>query len=345
MSQRPNRAVRTKPCKICGGRSWCYSIGEQSNPWLVYCMRRTNGSSYINPKDGAGVYVLGSKPSDRFFEEPDESLIAPDKRCDEVYRALLAQLEIDQWSYENLLERGLSNEEIGDLGYRSTFKAGEAIRQLLRMGLRLDNVPGLYFRGGKWRANAAPGFFIPVLNRDGRIRRLQIRTPYEDPKYVWFSSDRDKDGNKYDLGASSGSPVHYRLTDGKVLWINEAPLKTDYVWLKSNRQWSCIGSAGVGSAREELAEETLNPQYQYAVIAADGNWRTNGHVARAVARLYRAIEQTSGLETKIGVWEGEIGIDEALKLGLKLYEVSYDYWLRKINRAFRHAIERDAETS
>ena len=348
---RPNRTTSTYPCRICGDIGYCYTLGSPSNPHKAFCMKRTSGARFINAKDNAGVYLLDGEPVD--YEIVEAPLVAGDSRCANVYGDFL-DLLTPAWETpwrEDLERRGFTEADVRELDYRAP--ADQAVadkgrgiaRRLVKLGHTLDNVPGFYFSADEWHAALHPGFFIPVRSKEAKLRRFQIRTPYEWTKYLWFSSDTGKAGTTVDgefrtLGATSGAPAHFRKGESTTLYINEAPLKNDYMWLKTGRVRNCIGVGGVSTAHDEIAEETLDPHYNRAVICFDGNWRSNQYVALAVARLYRKIQRTSGLETTIAVWASEGGVDDALEQGLRLYESTYERWLANIPAGFRAEIKK-----
>lgn len=86
---------------------------------------------------------------------PQASLAPLDER-DRVYRALLSKLTLASDHRENLLARGLTDEAIARLGYKSTPVVGfHALAQsLLDEGHTLFGVPGFYRdQDGRWTAS------------------------------------------------------------------------------------------------------------------------------------------------------------------------------------------------
>lgn len=70
-------------------------------------------------------------------------------------------------------------------------------------------------RKGDWvyMPSAAPGYFIPVRDENGRIVRLRVRKDDGKPKYVWFSSQHNVETESEPRrwkknGVSSGAPLN-----------------------------------------------------------------------------------------------------------------------------------------
>ena len=88
--------------------------------------------------------------------------------------------------------RGLSDEEIDRLGYRTTPVVGmqTIARQLQSSGYYLSGVPGFYRKDGNWSfACESRGILIPVRDSKGRIQGMQIRRDNATRrKFRWVSS-------------------------------------------------------------------------------------------------------------------------------------------------------------
>lgn len=164
----------------------------------------------------------------------------------QTYSMLFSSLILAQTHKRNLLERGLTEEQIRQQGYKSTpaFGYPQLAARLLKQGCTLLGVPGFFVNdNGEWTVNFHPnssGFLIPVMSIDGRIQGAQIRLdrPIGDTKYFWFSSAEKN------MGCSSGSPVHF-IGDPqcKSVFVTEGGLKGNVTHGLSGRTLLC--NAGV----------------------------------------------------------------------------------------------------
>ena len=111
-------------------------------------------------------------------EIPQAPLVNIETR-DRVYRALLSKLTLASDHRDNLRGRGLTNQEIDRLGYRTTPLVGfhALAKELIMEGHELFGVPGFYRDGdGRWTmAIYLRGIMIPCRDRLGRIQSIHIR--------------------------------------------------------------------------------------------------------------------------------------------------------------------------
>lgn len=131
---------------------------------------------------------------------PQAALLGVEGR-DRVYRALLNKLSLASDHRDNLLGRGLSDQEIVRLGYRSTPVVGfhALAKELVDEGYDLFGVPGFYRDDdGRWTmAIYRRGILIPCRDRRGRIQSLHIRLDKKmkrGGKFLTFSSTDKRDG-------------------------------------------------------------------------------------------------------------------------------------------------------
>ena len=114
---------------------------------------------------------------------------------DRTYRALFSLLVLTPTHRKALLARGLTDEQIDHLGYRSLPRDKKVIcEKLLQMGHILEGVPGFYKdKDGAWTMNIfGTGIFVPWKNAKGQIEFLQIRKDKAEP--ICRNCDRFKDG-------------------------------------------------------------------------------------------------------------------------------------------------------
>ncbi|MCL2841624.1 MAG: hypothetical protein FWE05_12730 [Defluviitaleaceae bacterium] len=179
----------------------------------------------------------------------------PPKASSEVihqtYLMLLSSLTLAKPHLDNLLQRGLTHEDIASFGYKSVPAFGQdaLCEKLLSAGCILDGVPGFYKNEkDKWCVKLkALGILIPIRSIDGKIAGMQIRlsNPINKRKYIWFSSSGENGGN------SSGSPIHF-IGDptAKRVFITEGALKGDIAHALTGYTFICI--PGVKSIKSVL---------------------------------------------------------------------------------------------
>ena len=178
--------------------------------------------------------------------EIESSPPAPDAVRHRTYSMFLSMLVLADTHRQNLLDRGFTERQIEENGYKSTpvFGFKKLTRKLLEAGGTVKGVPGFYQdEDGEWTihfSNRSSGFLVPVRNMDGLIVGAQIRLdhPYDGRKYIWLSS------TNFPMGASSGSPVHLAGSPGeKTIFITEGPLKGDLAHALSGRTFGCVPGA------------------------------------------------------------------------------------------------------
>lgn len=194
---------------------------------------------------------------------PAESARASEEEIHHTYSMLLSSLSLSQKHLEDLIARGLTEEQIKKEAYRSTpvFGVKKLASTLREMKCVVEGVPGFYQdRQGEWTINfhrRNSGFLIPVRTFDGKIQGMQIRTDQvvDDRKYVWFSSGgRNK-------GTSSGSPLHMIGRPSPEVYVTEGPLKGTIAHYLTGKTFLCV--AGVMQYRnlpavlEELKQQGL----------------------------------------------------------------------------------------
>jgi hypothetical protein len=169
---------------------------------------------------------------------------APPDILDTAYGALLSELTLSEWHRENLLRRGLTDEQIASQGYKTLPSSGrhDLAERLQANNLRLAGVPGFYLEAGRWHLAGPIGIAIPVRDTRHRIVGLQVRCDNtEGGRYKWLSS------RGFNRGCSPGAPAHVAgtVSTGGEVWITEGPLKADVAALKLGR--SVLAVAGVGN--------------------------------------------------------------------------------------------------
>jgi len=309
------RVSRREPCPICGKTDWC-----GINSRLAVCMRVKSGYPVSN---GGWLHKLApGMVKEEVYSPVGTNPAAPIAIRDRVYQAFLSCLHLLPEHKEDLLRRGLSEEEIKRNSYKSVptpMERWRVCRELKLKGYDLAGIPGFYQARGRcsghyyWTFKAQPGYFIPVCNSEGRIQALQVRLDKPDGygKYRFFSTP-NKSG-----GSSSGAPCHVaqpeKLRDCRV-WVTEGPLKAA---IASRHLGSVfIGVPGAGNWRPAV-ESIQKLGAREVVIAYDHDKKSNNAVRRAERELKVDLER-KGIRVFIASWNQEKGIDDALVSGCEI---------------------------
>lgn len=207
----------------------------------------------------------------------EQELLPVDERHAQ-YKRLLKSMPFSPEHYEQLLDRGLNNQQVVLNGYRS-WQTGTVDREGLSLSYGL---PGMYYNVAEGAVvTGKEGLAIPVRDYLGRIRAIKLRPDDGEPKYMWLSS-RGKRG-----GCSPGTQVHHTLPPiysrgGKVLWITEGPLKADVASHLSGFDFIGLPSVNPPAGWIDEVKLYFKPwQKKRVVIALDADWRTNPQVRKA----------------------------------------------------------------
>lgn len=232
---------------------------------------------------------------------------------DRVYRALLDKLSLAADHRENLLERGLSDEEISRLQYRTTPTTNfcALAQALIDEGHDLCGVPG-FFRldDGRWTlALYRRGIMIPCRDRFGRIQSLHIRLDKKlkkGGKFLSFSSPDMRDG------AGSENWCHIAGSLQECILLIEGYMKADIVHYFTGLP--VVAIPGVASLQhlEAALKELIGLGVAYVLTCFDMDYLKNWHVEGAYTKL---VELLGGLDLKFGtyLWPPECnGMDDYL---------------------------------
>lgn len=316
-----SRVTDQSPCPVCKSASWC-SIS--SDGAIVSCMRVSDGSYKTLETNSGETYLhrIGERPSKgivsiaRPASPPDR---ANAEFCDQVYRALLAELTLTAAHHVGLTERGLSGEAIVELLYRTLPIAGRArIAAKLHERFRdaLLGVPGFIVRekeGNSFLTLAgAAGLLLPCSNADGKIIALNVRRDDSGTgkRYSWISS-------KSNGGPGPGAPTHVprsiKVRPVKRGRLTEGLIKSDVA-----THLNCtptLGVGGVGSWKSCLPVLTALG-IEIVVLAFDADARRNKTVATALRSCVRGLRK-AGFTVELEVWDEAQGkgIDDLLAAG------------------------------
>lgn len=253
-------------------------------------------------------YNINSQQKRTVFEEIECPITDIDARH-ETYTALIKKLSLASDHRENLFSRGLSDEQIEKLEYRTTPVVGlETIsKQLQEEGYYLSGVPGFYHtEKGSWSfIRESRGIIVPVRDAQKRIQGLQIRRDKVDKrKFRWVSSVGKKDGCKAE------GWTHVVGKPSKKILLTEGPMKADIIHALSGN--TVIAVPGVNALTHlELTLDTLKEQgTEHIMTAFDMDFLTNPHVQKGYEALISMLDQ-KGFRFGSFMWDSNYkGLDD-----------------------------------
>ena len=262
----------------------------------------------------------------REFEQVKTAPLAPIAQRHAVYLALLNLLSLEADHRQDLLDRGLTEEQIKQYGFKSmpVGKSYAIPRELIKKGFSLEGIPGFYTdKSGNWKfrckdsykgrtydANMT-GYLIPVLDSYFRIQGFQIRREKgATPKYIWLSS--------IDLtnGCAAKSWCHYvgaPLSSGRVkqVLLTEGALKADVINALSGRNVLALMGVNATSGLEHAISRLKKSGVEEVLMAFDMDMKTNPNVKRAFKRVHSMLTD-KGLRVKTLTWPEKKGLDDFL---------------------------------
>jgi len=291
-------------CNKCGDRN-IHTEGGPLDLYMLFTGITDYRTVYKEFEGDAPAEVANAKLPPAPPQE--EAVVAPVAVRDATYRAFLSLCNLHERHWRDLLERGLTRDQIEKNGYRSwpSDLRGIALK-LLRMGCTLEGVPGFYkdkkgwtiksldwFFGGK----PASGILIPQRNSKGQIQGFQIRLDDPDPeaeviedrpRYVAMTS-RDKEG-----GAPAYAYVHFRrgARGCSEIILTEGALKADVICALSG--YSVLSVPGVNSQKYLPAafRSLMKRDVQKIRIAYDMDLREKKEVQKAYKKLVSTLDAT-----------------------------------------------------
>ncbi len=326
-------------CPFCGDNRGKMKITDTINVWRCnYCgesggMLRLYAKVHNISLSEANREICNSIMNGNTYNESpalvqtaprrvEQSALAEISVVDKTLNGLLGMLKLSEQHREHLRTvRGLSDEEIDRLGYKSTppFYMCKALTdRLISLGCSVSGVPGFYQKDGHWTVrflSVMAGIILPVRGIDGLIHGFQIRLdqPFQDAakgngsgaKYIWLSSAGKP------MGSSSGSPIHFvGNPNARVVYLTEGVLKADIAHCLMDRTF--IGIAGINNtASLELMLSYLAANGTQTVIAApDIDRYSNGNVHAGLDKICFMIRKY-GMECRILDWNPNYkGIDD-----------------------------------
>jgi len=243
---------------------------------------------------------------------------------------LLSMLFLSEAHRKNLRNRGLTDEQIERLGYKSTppyYLCKQLTERLIKQGCTVQGVPGFFLDDdGKWTVkffSKTAGILIPVRGIDGLIRGAQIRldvpikdenedTDKEGTKYLWLSSS-----NKF-MGVTSGSPVHF-VGDpfARAVYVTEGSLKADVAHCLMNRSFAAIAGANNLGQLDPVFSVLAYNGTKLIIEAHDMDKYRNENIDKGASKIY-VMAHKYKMESRRLTWNpNHKGIDD-WQLALKL---------------------------
>ena len=227
----------------------------------------------------------------------------------ETYAALLGKLSLASDHRENLLSRGLTDEQIRTFGYKTMPVVGFSAlaKQLQAEGYYLGGVPGFYHtKEGAWTfVQERRGILIPARDQDGKIQGLQIRLDkIKKGKFRWISSIGKQDGCKAEGWT-------HMIGDPKpTVLLTEGPLKADVIHYITGQ--SVIAVPGVNSLKhlKETLEYLQSQGTTKVMTCFDMDYLKNPHVRDGYYNLANILAEV-GIEYGTYLWDPQFkGLDD-----------------------------------
>ena len=306
---------RASPCLVCEKPDWCARSADGS--WML-CRRVDAGGRHRTDRAGADYWLYSTDPSvaTEVAVVPPGPRDVPESRADDatldkVYRTLLGAAGLSDEHRDQLIQRGLSNEAIGDKLYRSV---SQSTRKTVVRQLRKDfsdevllTVPGFYMRRERLALGGDHGLWMPVANVSGSVVAIKVRRDEaEDGARYRYLSSKQHDG------PGPGAQVHVPLGYGgetRRVRLTEGELKADVATALTGVL--TLGKPGVSSGGALPVLHSLG--VETVVMADDADGWTNGHVAGAIKRSVEGLRE-AGYAVEMETWglEAAKGIDDLL---------------------------------
>ena len=182
-----------------------------------------------------------------------------------------------------------------------------------------------------------PALIVPYRDERGLIQACQLRFAGRRGGYHWLSTAEDC-LDREPFGTSSGSPLHWTALPGEMIsckdlpiLVTEGALKAE-VFVRLRPPMRAIATAGVGVGHAEIVRALRGCD---AIIGFDSDYRENAQVCRQLGKLVAEREQDTVLvghknSTSIVVWEGTKGVDEAVRMNLRLSVLNVVEWFKTL---------------
>jgi len=294
-------------------------------------------------------------------EERKELTIEQVELYNNVYETLadVCQILPKDYAYINC-KRGVRSYKMRDffsLNYVDEVKLGR-LTQICsnKYGYTIEDiarVPGFYLKNDKLQINKLYGIALKARNAEGKVIGIQVRTNFEDCKYLWLSSD------KYG-GKSCGTPVSvdYPLNavhaedmgveeliqnSASTVFIGEGKFKGCAI----NQEFNsiAISLAGVnnwrGRTKQELDYINAVRPVKNIMICFDADMCYNFLIAEQFIKMMQEeLKDYSNRNVRVAVWNIRYGkgIDDIIENGYrsKLKSMPFNEFVEKYNEFKAH---------
>ena len=285
------------------------------------------------------------------MDKHQENVIASIEKRNAAYTEFIKLLKLEDKHRKYLFSEGWDNNMIEKydivslppLDYRAysgqdkscNMYRVEICQKLISKGIDLQHVPGFFInQKGKWTFAGNPGIVFPCFDIDGNVNQLRIRPDYNDedieyyrkiekkpPKYVFFSSEVEKNGAKNNVQYS------IYLPDGKftpVMYLTEGEKKGIVIAAKRNTTAMCIQGVncyGVLFKKDEtgttLLDKLIARGVKMFVVAYDSDACVNEQVLHHQQGLVEKLKENN-IPVAVASWNYNVakGIDDLIMLGL-----------------------------
>lgn len=240
------------------------------------------------PQNFQKVDYARKRAAERAAHTSVNTNLLPVAERDKTYRELLNNLELLPEHRQNLRNRGLSDDAIDSLGYRSCPVKGSkaACKRVISSGCKMEGVPGMFkLPTGEWDfVSNKSGILVPVRNEDGLIQGLQLRLDDTDKrKYRWVSSDSMPGGTRAETWAHLSGSVR------NTVYLTEGPMKADIIRHFTNGTVIAVPGVNAIQHLQEMLTVLKGRGLIKVDIAFDMDMYTNPHVQSALVNLKKML--------------------------------------------------------
>lgn len=278
------------------------------------------------------VRHITTTKDDEGEKERKKRLQSP-KNMDKIFRLFSKISGLSDEHYEYLKkERFLSDKEIKKYQFFTLRNPKEIIvefaKEVEKQKLSLNGVPGFYqwIYYNKWRwSYSYPSYHhnalgIPVMNEDGYIVGIQLRTNVDGKKYIWFSSGfAITEGEKQRYGMNSKTPFGIIKNENPkpYVFITEGFFKCHQ--LSKTSQMNGLYTSGVKcqhgilDSLEQLisiTESSNKKDVKTIFLCFDADFKTKEDVFMSLVSLYQKIKNDkrfNNYEVVLMNWDIKLG--------------------------------------
>lgn len=303
-------------------------ILQTDPPWGYETEKKHTGSTGTSTGESRSGSAFPATPGTAGNQAPEEvpqSQRASDQQVHQTYSLLFEMLSLTEKHRRHLRspKRGLTDEQIDMLGYKSTppaFLCRSLTERLLAKGCTVQGVPGFYqLEDGSWTVKfhkRTAGILIPAKGIDGLIHGVHIyldvplRDKNDSPekegaKYIWLSSSTKN------MGVTSGSPVHFVGNPfARTVYVTEGLLKADIAHLLMDRSFVAIAGANNVSRLNLLFALLSQNGTELIVEAHDMDKYSNEAISKGASKIYLMAHE-HGMECRRLTWNPNYkGVDD-----------------------------------